>query len=69
MLESTIREYLARIIYTQTFPLILGALGGSYLLWRLWAFTFKPMLRPNEPKPLPYWIPFLGILFSKTLVI
>ena len=68
MLESTIGKCLAHIIYSQAFSLILGTLGGSYLLWRLWAFTFKPMLRPDEPKPLPYWIPFLGRLYCKTLL-
>ena len=62
MLESAIGEYLARFIYNQTFFLVLGTLGGSYLLWRLWAFTIKPMLRPDEPKPLPYLMPFLGML-------
>lgn len=31
-----------------------------WLLWRLYAFTFVPYLYPNDPKPLPYWIPFLG---------
>lgn len=69
MLESTVGGYLAGIIHNQTVLLVFGALGGSYLLWRLWAFTLKPMLRPDEPKPLPYWVPFLGMLFGKTLVI
>ena len=27
------------------------------LVWRLWAFTVHPMLRPREPRELPYWIP------------
>ena len=30
---------------------------ASWLLWRLWAFTIQPRLRPEEPKELPYWIP------------
>ena len=30
------------------------------LLWRLWRFTVVPFLWPSEPKPLPYWIPFVG---------
>ena len=69
MLESAIGEYPAHYIYNQTFFLVFGALGGSYLLWRLWAFTIKPMLRPNEPKPQPYLMPFLGMLICKSLVI
>ena len=39
--------------------LIASFLGLSFLvlLWRLWAFTLHPMLRPSEPQELPYWIP------------
>ncbi|MCJ1377230.1 hypothetical protein MMC17_000322 [Xylographa soralifera] len=36
------------------------ALGGSLLLWRLWRFTLLPAFVPDEPKELPYWIPFVG---------
>ncbi|KAJ8124791.1 hypothetical protein O1611_g8848 [Lasiodiplodia mahajangana] len=32
------------------------------LLWRSWRFTIIPLLYPNDPKELPYWIPFLGHL-------
>ena len=35
------------------FPIVL-------VLWRFWAFTIKAALYPDEPKELPYWIPFLG---------
>ena len=24
------------------------------LLWRLWRFTIEPMMKPTEPKELPY---------------
>jgi hypothetical protein len=27
------------------------------LLWRLWKFSLKPYLYPDDPKELPYWIP------------
>lgn len=27
------------------------------LLWRLWTFTILPILYPNKPQELPYWIP------------
>ncbi|PVI04819.1 hypothetical protein DM02DRAFT_689708 [Periconia macrospinosa] len=27
------------------------------LSWRLWKFTIRPRLNPDEPKELPYWIP------------
>ncbi|KAJ2992203.1 hypothetical protein NUW58_g2242 [Xylaria curta] len=29
-------------------------------LWRLWKFSFYPLLHPAEPKELPSWIPILG---------
>ncbi|KAK3332571.1 cytochrome P450 [Cercophora scortea] len=32
--------------------------------WRLWIFTIKPWLRPDEPRDVPYWIPFLGHTIS-----
>ncbi|KAH3961190.1 hypothetical protein HBI56_209870 [Parastagonospora nodorum] len=34
------------------------------LSWRLWRFTIRPRLHPDEPKELPYWIPFIGHVFS-----
>ena len=32
---------------------------GSILLlcWRTWRFTILPLLHPDEPLDLPYWIP------------
>ncbi|KAI2469099.1 cytochrome P450 [Annulohypoxylon bovei var. microspora] len=32
------------------------------LLWRVWRFTITPFLYPDDPKELPYWVPFLGHL-------
>ncbi|KAL4932112.1 cytochrome P450 [Aspergillus undulatus] len=26
--------------------------------WRLWRFTIRPFLHPDEPKEVPYWIPY-----------
>jgi hypothetical protein len=37
-----------------------AALATAYVIWRLWSFTIKPLLAPNEPRPLPYWLPFIG---------
>ncbi|KAL8949024.1 MAG: hypothetical protein Q9222_004833 [Ikaeria aurantiellina] len=36
------------------------ALAVLYLGWYLIAFKLVPFGRPNEPKPLPYFIPFIG---------
>ena len=27
------------------------------MIWRIWTFTIKPFLRPEEPKEFPYWVP------------
>ncbi|KAF1996571.1 cytochrome P450 [Amniculicola lignicola CBS 123094] len=32
----------------------------ALLCFRFWAFTVKPWLRPDEPRELPYWIPYFG---------
>ncbi|KAF7908167.1 uncharacterized protein EAF01_003922 [Botrytis porri] len=45
--------------YSQHF--LAAALFGTWLLsWRLWRFTIRPYLRPQDPVELPYWIPILG---------
>lgn len=31
--------------------------GILYLLWRLWTFTILPIVRPKDPRQLPYRIP------------
>ncbi|KAL4756948.1 cytochrome P450 [Aspergillus foveolatus] len=35
--------------------LVYGLVG--YVLWRLWRFTVRPLLKPNSPRELPYTIP------------
>ncbi|KAK4203384.1 cytochrome P450 [Triangularia verruculosa] len=39
---------------------VAAALCLALLIWRVWTFIIIPALRPDEPKLLPYWIPFLG---------
>lgn len=39
---------------------ILVSVAVALLVWRLWRFTILPILRPREPRELPYWIPFIG---------
>lgn len=36
----------------------------ALLTWRTWKFTLRPLLHPNEPKDLPYWLPFIGHAFG-----
>ncbi|KAL4883814.1 cytochrome P450 [Aspergillus karnatakaensis] len=33
---------------------------STWMAWRFWTFTIRPLLRPNEPLELPYWIPYYG---------
>ena len=49
----------APVAYTWLLDLLV-----SFGLWRLYNFVLLPFLRPNEPKPLPYWIPLLGHVVS-----
>ncbi|KAF3034468.1 hypothetical protein E8E12_000782 [Didymella heteroderae] len=36
----------------------------ALLSWRTWRFTLRPLLHPNEPRELPYWLPFVGHALS-----
>jgi hypothetical protein len=40
------------------------ALLIALLSWRTWKFTLRPLLYPNEPQDLPYWLPFIGHALS-----
>ncbi|OJZ85868.1 hypothetical protein ASPFODRAFT_189631 [Aspergillus luchuensis CBS 106.47] len=41
--------------------LVAAIVAASVLvLWRLLRFSIVPSFYPNDPKELPYWIPFLG---------
>ncbi|KAL3475751.1 putative cytochrome P450 [Aspergillus californicus] len=37
--------------------MFLGCAVLFILTWRLWRFTIRPFLHPDEPKEVPYWIP------------
>lgn len=39
-------------------PLVL--FGTLWITWRFWRFTIRPALHPEEPKELPYLVPFVG---------
>lgn len=43
---------------------IVGALVFALLTWRTWKLTLRPFLHPDEPKDLPYWLPFIGHALS-----
>jgi hypothetical protein len=43
-------------------PFLVGGTASCVVLlsWRLWRFTLVSMIWPDEPKVLPYWVPFIG---------
>ena len=45
-------------------PLLLAGLSFALVLWRVWRFTIRPLLHPDEPKDIPYWTPVLGHVVS-----
>ncbi|KAL9577512.1 MAG: hypothetical protein Q9212_006317 [Teloschistes hypoglaucus] len=66
MIIETIQSFLQRlplvggIQLNSTWHLVGVTLAALLLLWRFWAFTVRPALKPDEPPELPYWIPVLG---------
>ena len=61
MIDAVADRFVPLIFHNQALLYALGSLLVAYLLWRGWSFTIRPMLRPHEPRPLPYLIPFLGM--------
>lgn len=43
-------------------PLLVAGTAAIVVLisWRIWKFTLVPNIWPNDPKVLPYWVPFVG---------
>ena len=39
-------------------PLVIFAIVlVLFFAWRAWRFTIEPLMKPGEPRELPYWIP------------
>ena len=58
LLVSYLNSWLGEIVresHSLTLPVI--SLLLALLSWRLWTFTFRPLLKPDEIRYLPYWIP------------
>lgn len=62
MLTSKVDTTVTQVFLDPLVSAIISICLLSYLLWRIWNFTVMPWLRPDEPMPLPYWVPFLVIL-------
>ncbi|KAL4796710.1 putative cytochrome P450 [Aspergillus venezuelensis] len=49
---------------------MLSAIAAGIVLgimtWRIWRFTIQPLLHPDEPNEVPYWVPFMGPLSTFT---
>lgn len=48
--------------------LVSATLGALVLVWRLLSFSIMPMLRPNVPKEIPYWVPGKPRIFFKLAI-
>jgi hypothetical protein len=60
MLYVTI-DALVNAALSSKFGQATACLATLWMAWRLWAFTVRPaLLRPNEPRELPYCVPLLG---------
>jgi hypothetical protein len=44
--------------------IVVIAILGLLLIWRIVRFTVYPALHPSEPKEYPYWLPGFGHLGS-----
>ncbi|KAF1951248.1 cytochrome P450 [Byssothecium circinans] len=53
-----LESYLDRIPPSILYPVL--AVACFLLAFRIWRFTIRPWLHPQEPRELPYWIPYLG---------
>ena len=48
-------SYAESVIFISTFSLF-----TVWIAWRFWRFSVVPQIWPNEPRLLPYLIPFIG---------
>ncbi|PQE02868.1 cytochrome P450 protein [Rutstroemia sp. NJR-2017a BBW] len=58
--------WLSRSVYQAELSsafLVAAILATWLVLWRVWRFTVRPYLRPQDPKELPYWIPCHALSF------
>ena len=65
--DFLLRLWLAFGSCHQIFQLLvffLLASPSTLLSWRLWRFSISPLLYPEEPQEVPYWIPFIGHALS-----
>ncbi|KAF2010561.1 cytochrome P450 [Aaosphaeria arxii CBS 175.79] len=46
------------------FAYVAASIFLSLVAFRVWKFTIRPLLYPEEPRELPYWIPYFGHTFA-----
>jgi hypothetical protein len=55
--HSSVFTYILILLYRNPFSFWFLLLGLSWLVWYYVRFTITPILRPNDPKELPYLVP------------
>lgn len=46
------------------FAYVFVSITSFLIAFRIWKFTIRPLLHPDEPRELPYWIPYFGHTFA-----
>lgn len=55
--NSSVLTNILILLYRNPFSFWFLALGLAWLAWYYIRFTIIPILRPNDPKELPYFVP------------
>lgn len=62
--NSSIFTYTLILLYRNPFSFWFWVLVLSWILWYYIRFTIIPILRPNDPKELPYLVPSQYLLIT-----
>ncbi|KAF2122173.1 cytochrome P450 [Lophiotrema nucula] len=61
LIEATFSSFLSNPWRLVSDPYVFfSVLGLVYTCWWQWTFTISPLLHPEKPPDIPYWIPFVG---------
>ena len=56
-ISNVLLEQVPRATQASPGVLFIITLCTLWAFWRIWTFTIVPILRPDEPKDIPYWVP------------
>lgn len=51
-------------VFSSVFAYVFVPLTLFLSVFRTWKFTIRPYLHPDEPRELPYWLPYFGHTFA-----